>query len=200
MQIDRNFSLTQLQRILSQKNATRRSRRSRLFAENHVFLYAWYRYKFPNYPELFLGKHEDYVSVLHDQMQLICCYLRSVCMIAQTTLVPYQSSYFIKQAPVKWSIITRHMVKNNPQLHRILVDFLIQNKRMRTEQWIFVDMMWTDAIVQPWKLHNLIWNGSEICIFDFGVLDRRSPNFFFRWLSWLFYNVQTLIIKRWYLG
>jgi len=82
-----------------------------------------------------------------------------------------------------------------PYIKDKMAQIIVRNQLFWEEQGRYLDILGTDILWNPHEIHNLILQKNKIVIFDFGILNKRSRNPFFRMLSYFFYFIQMGYIK-----
>ena len=169
----------------------------RFFAENRVVEYEGYFYKCPNITWKYIFyRNKDAYKAIKNSYKIIKQYFWEDFDIVRTDITRDEELlYIIKQEKICWDVVSAKLFKN-PEIRNKILLFLEKNKLLWKEKWLFLDVMWADAIFSPFKIHNLIIVWDQIFIFDFWFLNKKSSRFFFRYFSIIFYHLQILWLEK----
>lgn len=183
------------------KNLVKKKKALRTFWENHVYYNNWYFYKIPSFfwKLIFYKDLESYTEVKNNY-ELLERYFWEYFKIADTDIFKDKDNhYVIKQKKLDWDILSVRDIKKDSLLKDKFRKLMEINEKMWEEKNIFLDILWTDFIFNPFRIHNIIKNWDNLYLFDFWVLKKDSKNSVFRFFSNLFYHLQRLIIYKLYL-
>ena len=169
----------------------------RIFGENFVFFHEWDYYKMPTA----LAKNTIYKRV--DSYEKVCSsheiiekYFWKITKIPETEVEKDgNKDYIIKQKSIDGKKLQKKDLENNPKLLSKFKRLIIANEVMRRNEWVFLDLLGSDIVAHPQTIHNLLTDGKDIYVFDFGLLERTSDNTFFRYLSHFVQRWQLLFVK-----
>jgi hypothetical protein len=172
----------------------------RLLWENFVFRDAEHFYKMPTFlaKNIMYRKNDSYEKVV-DAMRILKTYFWPLAQIPKTQILKDSSGhYVIKQKSIPWDKLTRKMLEDNPKLLSKFKRLIIANEIMWLKEWVFLDLLGSDIVTHPQTIHNLLTDGENIYVFDFGLLEKNSKNIFFRYFSHFGTWFQLLFIKSFY--
>lgn len=173
----------------------------RIFWENFVFSEWDFFYKMPSFIwKIIFYKDLESYNELEKNFYFIKKYFWKDFKIADTQIFKDEKNhYVIKQKKIDWEILSIKQLKNNSNLKKKFQELMNINYKLWEKEWIYLDILWTDFIFKPTKIHNIIIDWKDLYIFDFWVLKKNSPNFIFRKLSNFFYWCQIFFIKKYIL-
>ena len=157
----------------------------RLLWENFVFKQWEHYYKMPSFlaRNIMYRKTDSYEKVV-DSMRIIQQYFWALTKIPETkVLKDKQKNYLIKQKNISGEKLTKHHLTDNPKLLSKFRRLIIANEIMWKNEWVFLDLLWSDIVAHPNTIHNLLTDGKDIYVFDFWLLERTSKNIFFKYFS-----------------
>ncbi len=169
----------------------------RFFAENRVVEYKNFFYKCPNitWKYLFYRNKDAYKAIEHSY-EITKKYFWKDFDIAKTEIYRDENLlYIIKQEKIHWEILSPKFFKNIEIKNKTLL-FLEINKKLWEQEWLFLDVLWTEVILNPFKMHNLVIKWDQIFIFDFWFINRKSSRWFFRYFSTVIYYLQVFWLEK----
>jgi len=169
----------------------------RILWENFVFQNNGYFYKMPTFlaKNIMYRKNDSYEKVC-DGMRIIQKYFWPLTKIPKTELLKQKDgNYIIKQKSISGEKLTKKLMEHNPTLLSKFKRLVIANEIMWMKEWVFLDLLWSDIVTHPQTIHNLLTDGEDIYIFDFGLLEKQSTNTFFRYFSHFWTKLQLLFMK-----
>ncbi len=169
----------------------------RILWENFVFKHENVFYKMPSFigKQFFYRKTDSYEQAKKN-FELIKKYFWKVIPIAKTDIIKNSDwHYIIKQKVIKWNILTKKDLQDNYVLLSKFKKLIIINEIMFEKEWVFLDLLGSDFVLKPNKIHNLMTFANEIYIFDFGLFESKPQNFLFKIFSNLSINIQMFVIK-----
>ena len=178
-------------------NKLKKNKISFRLGENFVFKEWKNYYKMPS----FIGRNIFYRKVnsfkqAKKNIKLIEKYFWKVFTIANTKIIKDLNwHYIIKQKEVQWKKLTRKMLENNPRLTAKFRKLIIINEIFWEKEKVFLDLLGSDFFYKPDTIHNIISDGKELYIFDFGLLEKRKDNSIFWWISYLSRKLQLSVIN-----
>lgn len=179
------------------KDLIKQNSKKRIFAENIVVEHNNYFYKSPHFSwKYFFYNWKNAYKSVKESYDIIKTYFWNDFNITKTKFYEDKElHYIIKQEKINWDLINFKKIKDIKIKDQISL-LLEINKNLWKEKWLFLDILWTEALYNPFTLHNLIINNNEIYIFDFWFLDKNSSNIAFKWFSILFYYLQLFWIEK----
>jgi hypothetical protein len=188
--------MSELEAILAEKDRRFLDRLSRPFGENLVFRMGRSYYKFPNYPSLFFGSSGDYALAMRRHIRLVGRAFGRYCRLAKTSVVPHADAYFLRQETVEAEKISLDMIESDPAVRAAVVRLLADNDRLWARHGCYLDMIGSEGFTDPSRLHNLLWDGERIVIFDFGLLNSRAGNALFAGMSRVLHDLQRAYLCK----
>lgn len=185
-----------LDEVLAEKDRRYLERLSRPLGENLVFRFGEDYYKFPNYPTLLFGADVDQAAAMRRHIRLVGRYFGRYCRLARTEVVPHEGAYFLRQETVEAEKISLDMIERDPAVRAAIVRLLADNDRLWERHGCYLDMIGSEGFADPSRLHNLLWDGERIVIFDFGLLNSRSENALFAYFSRAVYALQRSYLRK----
>lgn len=169
----------------------------RLFSENIVIEHKNFFYKTPNisWKYLFHKWKCPYKSIKKDYNLIKQIFWNDFIVVNTKIIKDIDITYIIKQKKITWKILSNKDLNNNKIKNKLLL-ILYLNKKLWKEKWVFLDILWTDALYSPFKLHNLMIKDGTIYIFDFWFLNKNSYSFTFKIFSIFFYYLQLFWIEK----
>ncbi len=172
----------------------------RLLWENFVFQQDGHFYKMPTFlaKNIMYRKTDSYEKVI-DSMRIIKKYFGPLTKIPKTEILKDSSwHYIIKQKNIVGEKLTKKHLNNNPKLLSKFKRLIIANEIMWLQQGVFLDLLWSDILTKPQTIHNLLTDGKNIFVFDFGLLEKSSKNILFRYFSHFARWFQLLFVKKFF--
>ena len=170
-------------------------RYNRILWENIVVKHKTIFYKTLNFFWKVMNPWKNKYEKIKKNIYLIKRYFNTTCRIAPSVVIKDDVFiYIIKQKKVDWEIM-KFSDLDNIEVREKLKEIMRINKVFWEEEGLFLDLFWTDIILKPYLIHNLILHEKNIYIFDFWLLDRKSENIIFKLLSHTFYNLQMFLLK-----
>lgn len=169
----------------------------RILWENFVFLHEENYYKMPSFvgKNIFYKNNNSYVQT-QKNFKLIKKYFWKVVKIADTEIIQNTDGhYIIKQKMLCGNILTKKDLQKNYLLLSQFKKLIIINEILWEKEKVFLDLLGSDFLLQPHKIHNLITDGKEIYIFDFWLFSKTPKNIIFRIFSRISTAIQMFIIK-----
>lgn len=169
----------------------------RILGENFVFTDGESYYKMPTFlaKNVMYRKNDSYEKVC-EGLETIKKYFWPLTKIPETKIHEDASwHYVIEQKKIAWEKLTRKILEHSPELLSKFRRLIIANEIMRTQEGVFLDLLWSDIVSHPQTIHNLLTDGKDIYIFDFGLLESESKNIFFRYFSHFGKRLQLTFIK-----
>ncbi len=173
----------------------------RLLWENFVFEEDGHFYKMPTV----LAKNTMYrdcssYDKVNSSLEIIKKYFWPIAYIPETKIYEDKDGHFvIDQIKVQGGKeLTRDMMDTNPELLSRFKRLIIANEIMWEKEWVFLDLLWSDIVAHPQTIHNLITDGKDLYVFDFGLLEKKPGNFIFRCISHSVKKFQLLFVKIFY--
>lgn len=168
----------------------------RLLGENFVFHDGEHYYKMPT----FLAKNTLYrKNNSHEKVKeahrIIEKYFWALTKIPTTKIYCDEgNNYVIKQRKINGEKLSKKQLRDNPKLLSKFKRLIIANELMWEKEGVFLDLLWSDIIAHPNTIHNLITDGEYIYVFDFGLLEKKSKNIFYKYFSkfWTWFQLQFL--------
>jgi len=139
-------------------------------------------------------KVDSYEKVI-ESMRIIKKYFWPLTKIPKTeVLKDRDKNYIIKQENIDGYKLSYKDMEENPKLLSKFRRLIIANELMWKKQWVFLDLLWSDILTQPNTIHNLLTDWKDIYVFDFGLLESKSTNLFFRYFSrfWAWFQLQFI--------
>jgi len=172
----------------------------RLLWENFVFCEGNNFYKMPTFlaRNVMYRKTDSYEKVC-DSMRVIKKFFWPLTKMPKTQILKdKQWHYIIKQSSISWEKLTRKILESSPALLSKFKRLVIANEIMWMKEWVFLDLLGSDIITHPQTIHNLLTDGKDIYVFDFGLLEKSSSNMFFRYFSHFGAWFQLKFLKNFY--
>ncbi len=172
----------------------------RIFGENFVFRDGDHFYKMPT----FLARNTMYKNIdsyekVVDSLRIINKYFWPLTKIPKTEVFKDQDwHYIMKQQSITGDKLTAQIMKDNPKLISKFQRLIVANELMWKREGVFLDLLWSDIVTQPQTIHNLLTDGTDIYVFDFGLLEQHSKNIIFRYISRISQKFQLFFIKRFF--
>ncbi|HRI36332.1 MAG TPA: hypothetical protein PK765_04655 [bacterium] len=182
--------MSDLEHILAEKDRRFLDRLARPLGENFVFRLGRSYYKFPNYPWFFFGNGVDPAAAMRRQVRLVSRRFGRYCRLARTVVVPYSEGYFLKQETVEAEKISLDMIERDAKVREAVSRLLSDNDQLWEQHGYYLDMIGSEGFSDPSRLHNLLWDGERIVLFDFGMLNARSANPLFAAVSVALHELQ----------
>ena len=154
--------------ILQKKREAIWSRILRPGAENHVFQYKKYYYKFPNYPSICHGTPLGTYDSMRKGYRMIIETFGKDFKIVPTKIYHHGKHYFLKQRISLGKKITLEDIQN-PLLRTKLLRLIELNDQLWQEHGLSLDLLGSEILTDPSQIHNLFWDGENIHLFDFGL-------------------------------
>lgn len=172
----------------------------RILGENFVFEEDGNYYKMPAlWARKTMYRKSNSYQKLQNALSLIKKYFWALTKIPETSIFcDTCGHYVIKQSKIEGEKLTRKHMRNNPKLLSKFRRLIIANELMWEQEWVFLDLLWSDIMTQPNTIHNLLTDGENIYVFDFGLLEKKSKNFFFRYFSRFGKCFQLTIVKKFF--
>lgn len=172
----------------------------RIFGENFVFRDWEYFYKMPTaLAKNTIYKNIDSYEKLIDSMRIIQKYFWKLTIIPKTEVFKERNwDYIVKQKNISWEKLSKKILEQNPKLISKFWRLVIANELMWQQEWVFLDLLGSDIITHPQTIHNLLTDGEDIFVFDFGLLENNSRNILFRYISKISQKFQLFFIKRFF--
>lgn len=183
----------------------RKVKYKRFFSENMVVLHKGYYYKTLSFWGKLMHKSENYPESIEHTLKRITKYFWHLCMIVPIEIyIDETYSYIIKQKQIPWEILhIRHLF--SPYIREILYKILDQNDQFWKQEGKYLDILGMSIFLKPTCIHNIILYNNTLYLFDFWVLNKQSPFFFFKILSYVFYFLQKyylyfllFLVKEWW--
>ncbi|NDK09847.1 hypothetical protein GW846_03650 [Candidatus Gracilibacteria bacterium] len=173
----------------------------RLLGENFVFEEDGHFYKMPTY----LAKNTMYrdcssYEKVNTSLETIRKYFGPIAFIPETKIYEDSEGHFvIDQVKVEGGKeLTRDMMDNNPELLSRFKRLVIANEVMWQNEGVFLDLLGSDIVTHPQTIHNLITDGKDLYVFDFGLLEKKPKNILFRVISHSIKLFQSAFVKIFY--
>jgi len=169
----------------------------RILGENFVFKDEENYYKMPTFlaKNVMYRENDSYEKVC-EWLEIIKTYFWPLTKIPETKIhKDIKGHYVIQQKIVCWEKLSKKMLESSPELLSKFKRLIIANEVMRSQKWVFLDLLGSDILAHPQTIHNLLTDGKDIYIFDFWLLERSSKNIFFRYFSHFGQKVQLWFIK-----
>jgi len=175
------------------KKMFEKNRYKRIFWECIVVEHDNCFYKTPNYTWKMVHSWKDKYKCVVNSVDLIKKYFSKICKITETEITKNdECHYIIKQKKIHGDILKFSDFKNEI-IRKKMTEILKINKQLWKKEWYFLDLFWTDVFFKL-KVSNLILYKNDIYIFDFWLLNKNSKNYFFRFLSYIFYYLQIFLL------
>ncbi len=116
--------------------------------------------------------------------------------IAETRLYRYRDKYYLRQRVIPAQNVSLELIEQNARLRFKLRRLMSINEHLWRKTGRYLDMVGSDGFFDSSRLHNLLWDGENIIIFDFGLLDSASPNPVYAGISTAFYELQRAFIMQ----
>lgn len=172
----------------------------RILWENFVFKEWKHYYKMPSSlaKNVIYRKTDSYEKV-QESFEIIKKYFWPLTIIPKTKIFcDVQNHYVIRQKEIEGEKLTRKHLEDNPKLVSKFRRLIIANEVMWLNEWVFLDLIGSDIITHPNTIHNLLTDGENIYVFDFGLLEKHSKSIFFRYFSHFGQWFQLLFIKKFF--
>jgi len=172
----------------------------RLLGENFVFREWDHFYKMPRFlTRKVMYRKMNSKKKVQQSFKMIQKYFATISKIPDTQFLKDSNGhYIIKQKTISWEKLTKSHMENNPKLLSKFKRLIIANEVMWTKEWVFLDLLWSDIVTQPNTIHNLLTDGENIYVFDFGLLEQKSKNILFRYFSKFAQWFQLLFVKKFF--
>lgn len=180
------------------KKLLKENKRSRPLAENIVIEYNNHFYKAPNYSAKYLFyKWIDSYSFVKKSYQLLKEKFWDDFKIVETQIFKDKNfQYIIKQKKIEGRILEKKDLKEKIVKEKI-EHLLKKNKALWKKQWFFLDILGTESLYNPSKMHNIfICENKDLYIFDFWLLNKNAKSYTFRFFSYLFYFIQSFWLEK----
>lgn len=169
----------------------------RILWENFVFQEGETYYKMPT----FLAKNVMYRN--NDSYEKVCQGLETIkqyfwplTKMPETVIhEDKKGHYIIEQKKIPGEKLTKNLLESSPELLSKFKRLVIANEIMWMQEWVFLDLLWSDILTHPQTIHNLLTDWKDIYVFDFWLLESTSKNMFFRYFSHFGQKLQILFIK-----
>lgn len=169
----------------------------RILGENFVFEENGNFYKMPTFlaKNTIYRKTDSYEKILKSH-EIIEKYFSAITLIPKTKIYCDEgNNYVIKQRKIEGHMLTKHDLDQNPKLLSKFKRLIIANEIMWEKEGVFLDLLGSDIITKPNTIHNLLTNGEEIFVFDFGLLENTSNNIFYKYFSKFGTWIQLTFLK-----
>jgi hypothetical protein len=169
----------------------------RLFWENFILKEGDTYYKMPSlvWKHLFYKNIDSYEKA-KENLEIIEKYFWKVLKIADTEIIQNTDGhYIIKQKEVWGKKVTKEMLEQDPILYSKFKKLILINEIMWEKEHFFLDILGTDFAVDPFSIHNIIADGSDIYLFDFWLLEKTSKSYIFNTVSKLSRWFQLKVVK-----
>lgn len=189
---------------------SRIERIKKIFAKNPNYRALWenivckdgkYYYKTPwvVWKILFYWRMSSHKEIKRS-IETIKEYFWEHCHVVHTQIIKdHDGNYILKQKEVDGELISKHLLHSNPTLKKNFETLMAQSEKMWREKGLFLDILGTDFFYKPTYIHNLMTDGEDIYIFDFGLLDGNSKNPLFYIVSHIFYRFQSTMVHKHFL-
>ena len=168
----------------------------RILGENFVFRYENHFYKMPTFlARNIMYRKIDSYDKINASLKIIQKYFWALTKIPSTEIFHDNKNYIIKQVCINWQKLSRKHLEESPKLLSKFKRLIIANEIMWLKEWVFLDLLGSDIILHPHKIHNLLTDWENIYIFDFWLLEKSSHNIFFRYFSHFSQKFQIFIVK-----
>lgn len=172
----------------------------RILWENFVFEENGKFYKMPAFwaRNTMYRKNDSYEKLL-SSLKIIKKYFWPLTKIPKTDLFCDNAGhYVIQQSKVQGEKLTKKHMRENPKLLSKFRRLVIANELMWESEEVFLDLLGSDILTKPNTIHNLLTDGENIYIFDFGLLEKKSSNFFFKHFSKFGKWFQLVVLKKFF--
>lgn len=172
----------------------------RILWENFVFQDSENYYKMPTAlaKNVMYRKSNSYEKIC-DSMRIVQKYFWPLTKIPKTEVLKQKDGhYIIKQKNISGKKLTKKNMEENPELLSKFRRLVIANEVMWMKEGVFLDLLWSDIISHPKTIHNLLTDGKNIYVFDFGLLEKKSSNMFFRYFSHFGTWLQLKFVKSFF--
>ncbi|MCD5380354.1 hypothetical protein LR004_00345 [Candidatus Gracilibacteria bacterium] len=169
----------------------------RILGENFVFKHKDTYYKMPSFigKNVFYRKNDSFEQAKIN-LELIQKYFGKVIKIAPSKIIKNSDGHFlIKQKEIVGHMLTKQDLAENYLLLSKFKKLVIINEIFWEKEGVFLDLLGSDFALQPNKVHNLITDGKDIYIFDFGLFYKKPRNFIFKIFSNVATKIQMNVIK-----
>jgi len=184
-----------MKNLINVKLLFKKEKFKRIFWENIVVYDEWYFYKTLNRLWKIMHPRKNRFNNIKNNIDIIKEYFWNICEIADTEIIPDEEYlYIIRQQKINWNILKISNLKNK-EIKESFIKIMNINIKLWKEKWYFLDIFWTDVLLNFFYIHNLMLYNWNIYIFDFWLLNRNSTNPFFRFVSLCFYYIQILFFK-----
>lgn len=172
----------------------------RILWENFVFEENGKFYKMPAFwaRNTMYRKNDSYEKLL-SSLKIIKKYFWPLTKIPKTDLFCDNTGhYIIQQSKVQGEKLTKKHMRESPKLLSKFRRLVIANELMWESEEVFLDLLGSDILTKPNTIHNLLTDGENIYIFDFGLLEKKSSNFFFKHFSKFGKCFQLVVLKKFF--
>lgn len=168
----------------------------RIFGENFVFREGNHFYKMPTFlaRNIMYRKIDSYEKI-QESLDMIQKYFWALTKIPHTEILHDGKNYIIKQVCIEGEKLSREHLESSPKLLSKFKRLIIANEIMWLKEGVFLDLLWSDIVVHPQEIHNLLTDGENIYVFDFWLLEKSSHNPFFRYFSHFAQWFQLFFVK-----
>ena len=169
----------------------------RVFWENFVFSDEKYFYKIPNFTgKMIFYKDINSYDALKNNFNLIKEFFWEHSIIAETDILKDWKQYIIKQKKIKGEILKIKDLQKKEKLKKSFSKIMKQNQKMWEKHWVYLDILGTDFILDPRKVHNIMTDWENLFLFDFWVINKNATDPTIKIINKFLYKLQKEVIKK----